>query len=45
MTETSVFNGVVVSPLDKAYEKPLDYDKEGEDMDADGDEAMETVEN
>ncbi|XP_075223365.1 interleukin enhancer-binding factor 2 homolog [Lycorma delicatula] len=48
VTDTSVFNGVVVSPLDKAYEKPLDSkDGEGEEMDADngGDEAMETVEN
>ncbi|XP_047003037.1 interleukin enhancer-binding factor 2 homolog [Schistocerca americana] len=47
-TDMSVWDGVVVSPLDKAYEKPLEK-KEGEedDMEADGggDEAMETAEN
>uniref|UniRef100_A0A1B6CIS9 DZF domain-containing protein n=1 Tax=Clastoptera arizonana TaxID=38151 RepID=A0A1B6CIS9_9HEMI len=45
--QTTIWDGVVVSPLDKAYEKPAE-NKEGdnEDMDADpGDEAMETVEN
>nr|CAD7204582.1 unnamed protein product [Timema douglasi] len=45
-TEMSVWEGVVVSPLDKAYEKPPAR-KEGEEdeMDADGDEAMETTDN
>jgi interleukin enhancer-binding factor 2 len=47
-TEMSVWEGVVVSPLDKAYEKPPEK-KEGEedDMEADGggDEAMETADN
>lgn len=41
--QTTIWDGVVVSPLDKAYEKPPE-NKEGEDdMDADGDEAMETT--
>lgn len=46
-TDMSVWDGVVVSPLDKAYEKPPEK-KEGEedDMEADGgEEAMETTEN
>lgn len=34
-TETSVWDGVVVTPLEKAYEKPADR-KEGEDDDMDG---------
>lgn len=43
--QTTIWDGVVVSPLDKAYEKPPE-NKEGEDdMDADGDEAMETADN
>lgn len=43
--QTTIWDGVVVSPLDKAYEKPAE-NKEGEDdMDADGDEAMETADN
>jgi hypothetical protein len=47
-TEMSVWDGLVVTPLEKAYEKPPEK-KDGEDeddMEADvGDEAMETVEN
>ncbi|KAK7789143.1 hypothetical protein R5R35_013190 [Gryllus longicercus] len=46
-TDMSVWDGVVVSPLDKAYEKPPEK-KEGEedDMEADGgEEAMETTDN
>ncbi|XP_067012849.1 interleukin enhancer-binding factor 2 homolog [Anabrus simplex] len=46
-TEMSVWDGVVVSPLDKAYEK-MPEKKEGEedDMEAEGgDEAMETTDN
>lgn len=47
-TDMSVWDGVVVSPLDKAYEKPLEK-KEGEedDMEAEGggDEAMEMADN
>lgn len=48
--EMTVWDGVVVSPLDKAYEKPPEK-KEGEEeeMEADGvgggEEAMETTEN
>lgn len=46
-TEMSVWDGVVVSPLDKAYEKPPEKkDGEEDDMEADGgDEAMETADN
>lgn len=47
-TEMSVWDGVVVSPLDKAYEKPPEKkDGEEDDMEADGggDEAMETSDN
>lgn len=47
-TEMSVWEGVVVSPLDKAYEKPPEKkDGEEDDMEADGggDEAMETADN
>jgi interleukin enhancer-binding factor 2 len=47
-TEISVWEGVVVSPLDKAYEKPPEKrDGEEDDMEADGggDEAMETADN
>nr|CAD7449271.1 unnamed protein product [Timema bartmani] len=45
-TEMSVWEGVVVSPLDKAYEKPPARKEGDEDeMDADGDEAMETTDN
>lgn len=46
-TEMSVWDGVVVSPLDKAYEKPPEKKEDEEedgDMDDTGDEAMETVE-
>lgn len=48
--EMSVWDGVVVSPLDKACEKPSDKkegeDEEEDDMDPDnGDEVMETVNN
>lgn len=45
--QTTVWDGVVVSPLDKAYEKPPESkDGDAEDMDADaGDEAMETTDN
>lgn len=44
----SIWDGVVVSPLDKAYEKPPEK-KEGdevedEDMEAEADESMETTE-
>ncbi|XP_028138073.1 interleukin enhancer-binding factor 2 homolog [Diabrotica virgifera virgifera] len=42
--ELTVWDGIVVSPLDKAYENPPER-KEGdedEDMEADGDESMET---
>ncbi|XP_018334521.1 interleukin enhancer-binding factor 2 homolog isoform X2 [Agrilus planipennis] len=46
--EMSVWDGVVVSPLDKAYEKQQEK-KEGEeeddDMEAEVDESMETTEN
>ncbi len=31
-TEISVWEGVVVSPLEKAYEKPADVKKEDDDM-------------
>lgn len=46
--EMSIWDGVVVSPLDKAYEKPPEK-KEGEevedeDMEAEPDESMETAE-
>ncbi|XP_013401229.1 interleukin enhancer-binding factor 2 [Lingula anatina] len=41
-TEMSVWEGVVVTPSDKAYEKP--EKKEGEDEDEEGDESMETQE-
>lgn len=37
--EMSVWNGVVVSPLERVYEKPADKKED------DGDEDMETVEN
>jgi hypothetical protein len=38
----------VVSPLDKAYENPPEKkegEEEDEDMEAEGDESMETIEN
>nr|QBH73933.1 interleukin enhancer binding factor [Embidopsocus sp. OG3341] len=45
VTEMSVWDGVVVSPLDRVYEKPADK-KEDEDMEAEGgEEAMETTDN
>ncbi|XP_041355583.1 interleukin enhancer-binding factor 2 homolog isoform X2 [Gigantopelta aegis] len=42
-TEMSVWEGVVVTPSDRAYEKPVQ--KEGEDVDGEGadDEVMETA--
>ena len=40
----SVWDGVVVSPLDKAYEKPPDMPDSGE-MDTDGADDMETGDN
>nr|QBH73942.1 interleukin enhancer binding factor [Nicoletia phytophila] len=46
--EMSVWDGVVVSPLDKAYEKPPEKkegEEDGDDMDAEGVEAMEINEN
>ncbi|KAB0790853.1 hypothetical protein PPYR_05607 [Photinus pyralis] len=46
--EMSVWDGVVVSPLDKAYDKTpekKDGEEEDEDMEAEGDESMETTEN
>lgn len=44
--QTTIWDGVVVSPLDKAYEKPPENKEgEGDEMDADGDEAMETTDN
>ncbi|KAK6635435.1 hypothetical protein RUM44_000686 [Polyplax serrata] len=45
LNDMSVWDGVVVSPLEKAYERPADK-KEDEDMEAEGgEEAMETTEN
>lgn len=41
--EMSIWDGVVVSPLDKAYEKPSekkDGEEDDDDMDAEGDESM-----
>lgn len=41
--EMSVWDGVVVSPLDKAYEKPAEKkegEEEDEDMEAEGDDGM-----
>lgn len=44
INDMSVWDGVVVSPLEKAYEKPTDK-KGDEDMEAEGgEEAMETTE-
>jgi len=43
-TSMSVWDGVVVSPLDKAYEKPLDMPDSG-DMDQDCQDDMETGDN
>ncbi|XP_015912744.1 interleukin enhancer-binding factor 2 homolog isoform X2 [Parasteatoda tepidariorum] len=42
--EMSVWDGVVVSPLSKAYEKPVDKkdDENSEDMDQEQDDTMET---
>lgn len=42
-TEMSVWDGVVVSPLSKAYEKPVDKkeDENAEDMDDEHDDNME----
>lgn len=47
-TEMSIWDGVVVSILDKAYEKPSEKkegDDEDEDMEAEVDESMETADN
>ena len=43
-TEMSVWEGVVVTPSDRAYEKPVQ--KEGEEVDGEGadEEGMETAE-
>ncbi|GFY62337.1 interleukin enhancer-binding factor 2 homolog [Trichonephila inaurata madagascariensis] len=43
-SEMSVWDGVVVSPLSKAYEKPIDKKEEetSEDMEQEHDETMET---
>ncbi|GFV89997.1 interleukin enhancer-binding factor 2 homolog [Trichonephila clavipes] len=43
-SEMSVWDGVVVSPLSKAYEKPIDKKEEetSEDMEQEHDESMET---
>lgn len=45
--EMSVWDGVVVSPLDKAFEPPerKEGEEEDEDMEAEVDESMETAEN
>jgi len=45
-TEMSVWDGVVVSPLSKAYEKPVDKkdDETSEDMEQEHEETMETQE-
>ncbi|GFU14501.1 interleukin enhancer-binding factor 2 homolog [Nephila pilipes] len=45
-SEMSVWDGVVVSPLSKAYEKPVDKKEEetSEDMEQEHDESMETQE-
>lgn len=48
LTQTTVWDGVEVSPLDIAFEeKQAEKEGENEDMDADGasEEAMETAEN
>ncbi|XP_054261613.1 interleukin enhancer-binding factor 2 homolog isoform X2 [Macrosteles quadrilineatus] len=48
ITQTTVWDGVEVSPLDKAFEKPAEKEGENEDMDAAanaGEEAMETTDN
>jgi len=44
-TEMSVWDGVVVSPLSKAYEKPAEKkdDETGDDMEQETEETMETV--
>ena len=47
-TEMSIWDGVVVSILDKAYEKPSEKkegDEDDEDMEAEVDESMETADN
>ncbi|XP_063221800.1 interleukin enhancer-binding factor 2 homolog isoform X2 [Bacillus rossius redtenbacheri] len=43
-TEMSVWDGVVVSPLDKAYEPPDKKEGDEDDMEGEADEAMETTE-
>ncbi|XP_046686879.1 LOW QUALITY PROTEIN: interleukin enhancer-binding factor 2 homolog [Homalodisca vitripennis] len=48
ITQTTVWDGVEVTPLDKAFEKPVEKEGENEDMDAEGtggEEAMETTDN
>lgn len=46
-TEMSVWDGVVVSPLTKAYEKPVDKkdDENPDDMDQEHEDTMETQDN
>lgn len=45
ISETTQWNGVVISPLDKAYEKPPETKAgEGEDMESEATEDMETAE-
>lgn len=45
MTDISVWDGVVISPLERAYECPPDK-KDEDDMEAEGgEEAMETTDN
>lgn len=44
VTDMTVWDGVVVSPLERAYESPPD--KKDDDMEAEGgEEAMETTDN
>jgi interleukin enhancer-binding factor 2 len=51
VSDLTVWDGVVVSPLDPCYEKPPERkegEEEGEDMEAEagnGDDAMETADN
>lgn len=48
ITQTTVWDGVEVSPLDKAFEKPAEKEGDNEEMDAEGtggEEAMETTDN
>lgn len=46
ITQTTVWEGVEVSPLDKAFEKPVEKEDEMEAADGNaGEEAMETTDN